>query len=417
MLRPRSQSEALSRSQVRRKRTAWHGAAPFSSSLRSSIAGLGLLGALFILTLAYASSAQGPDPQQLFRDAFEAQQRGDATLAVSKYRELIRLHPDIMEARASLAIVLVSLGRFDEAIAQYRAALQQAPGNRDLRLNLALAYFKKGDFPAAADGFSSLLEAEPSNVRIATLLGQCYLRVGRDAQAISLLTPLEEANPDNLELEWALGSALVRAGRVQEGLERVEKVAQQARSAEAYLRAAEASMRLTFFDRARRAADAAIRLNPNLPGAYIVIGMIDDYSGDEKGAAAAFEKTLQIDPNDFQAHLYLGAVLYTERQLDAAKLHLDRALELHPASSLARYRLARVERAQGQLAAAVRDLEKAVQIDPNWLPPHIELVALYHRLKRPEDGAREKKIVDRLSAEEQQRKATLRIINPTLPSP
>jgi hypothetical protein len=36
---------------------------------------------------------------------------------------------------------------------------------------------------------------------------------------------------------------------------------------------------------------------------------------------------------------------------------------------------------------------------PDWLPPHIELSALYYRVNRPQDGATERKIVDRLRAE------------------
>src|SRR5512139_2720211 len=103
-----------------------------------SVAGL-LLAQLFILSLGYGASAQLPDPQNLFQEALAAQQRGDATLAARKYQELLWLYPDIVAARANLGVVLVSLGRFDEAITQYREALKQVPGNRDLRLNLALA--------------------------------------------------------------------------------------------------------------------------------------------------------------------------------------------------------------------------------------------------------------------------------------
>jgi tetratricopeptide (TPR) repeat protein len=374
------------------------------------------MGALSIPALGRAALAQGPDPQQLFQEAMSAQQRGDAALAVSKYQELLRLYPDMTAAHANLGVVLVSLGRYDEAIAQYRAALQQVPGNRDLRLNLGLAYFKKRDYSEATREFSSLHEAEPSNVRIATLLGQCYVHLGRDAEAIPLLAPFEKANPDNLDLEWALGSALIRSGRTEEGLERVERVAHQGNSAEAYALAAQAYLKLAVVDKARVNFDVARRLDPNLAGLYTLGGMIMEYSGDPKGAMSFYQKALEANPDDFEARLRVGAALYEQRQLDAARQQLGRALALDPASSVARYMLARVERAQGQLDAAVRDLEKVVQDDPDWLPPHIELVALYYRLNRPEDGTREKKIVDRLSAQEQQRRATLRIINPTLPS-
>jgi tetratricopeptide (TPR) repeat protein len=371
---------------------------------------------LLFLTCLCAASAQESSPEQLFQEAAQAQQRGDHALAVRKYQELLRLHPDMVAARANLGVSLVSLGRFDEAIEQYRAALEQAPGHSDLRLNLALAYYKKGDYSKAADEFSSLHEAEPGNERIATLLGNCYLHLSRDAEAIALLMPFEKANPDNLDLAWALGSALIRSGRTEDGLERVEKVALQSQSAEAFLVAAQSYLKLGDPATARRRFDAALRLDARLPGLYTVGGMIMEYSNDPEGAADAFQKALEANPNDFEARLRLGALLVEERQLDAAKQQLDRALALDPTSSVARYVLARVERAQGQAEAAAKDLEKVVRDKPDWLAPHIELAALYYRLKRPEDGAREKKIVDRLSADEQQRRATMRVITPTLPS-
>jgi Flp pilus assembly protein TadD len=351
------------------------------------------------LTLAPAASAQAPNPEQLFREAYAAQQRGDATVAVQKYQELVRLHPEITAARANLGVVLVSLGRFEEAIVQYRAALQQAPGNRDLRLNLGLAYLKKGDYAQAADQFGPLYEAEPGNVRIATLLGQCYVHLRRDAEAIALLGPIEQA--DNLDLEWALGSALVRSGRTQDGLERVERVAAQGHSAEAYMLAAQAYLQMGLVASARRNIDAAKKLNPNLPGLRTLDGMISDYSGDSKQAASAFQEAVRANPKDFQARLRLGAALYKERMLDAARQQLDAAVELDPNSSSARYELARVERAQGHLRAALKNLQIAERQDPGWIQPHIELVALYYLLKQPESGADEKRIVQRLMAEKQ----------------
>ncbi len=370
-----------------------------------------------ILVFATAAFPQTPDPQQIFREAFEAQQRGDAALAARKYEQLLKLRPELTAAHANLGVVLVSLGRYDEAIAQYQAALQQAPGNRDLRLNLALAYYKKDDLPEASRHFQSLLQESPGNARVALLLSDCYMRMGgHDAEIISMLTPLERADPGNLEIAWPLGAALVRAGRTREGLERVEKVAEQKHLPAAYLMAAEADLRLEAFDEARRHLEEARRLDPHLPGLDTLSGMIYDFNGEPKNAAAAFEAALKANPDDFQAHLRLGAIQYLQRKLEPARQHLVRALELQPDSSVARYELARVESAQGNSAAAVSELERVVREDPEWLPPHVELAALYFKLKRPEDGARERKIVDRLSAEARERQTASPLVSPTLPS-
>ena len=69
---------------------------------------------------------------------------------------------------------------------------------------------------------------------------------------------------------------------------------------------------------------------------------------------------------------------------------------------------------RGIWSAAVKDLEKVVGTDPEWMDPHVELAALYYRLNRPQDGAREKQIVDRL-AEEQRPSQRAAGLNPQTP--
>ena len=400
--------------QTHRNRTSRNNAV-MSFSFPSANFGLCLFGPLFILAIALLTFAQEPGADQRFQEALQAQRRGDTALAVSKYEDLLRVHPDMVAARVNLGVVLVSLGRLDDAISQYRAALREAPSNRDARFNLGLTYFKKRNYSQAADEFGTLHGTEPGDVRTTTLLGICDVHLGHVADAVSLLMPIEKIAPDNLDLKLALGSALIRVGRVEEGVERVERVAKQRQSAETYTLAAESYLALTLFDRARRDAYRAIRLDPNQARAYIVIGTIDEYVGDMKGAKAAFEAALKANPDDFQSHLHLGILYCDERQLKVAREHLVRALELQPGSSIARYQFAQVERAQGDVQAAVRDLEAVVRGKPEWLKPHVQLAALYYILKRPEDGAREKEIVDQLSARDQPGKAVAPIIPPRPP--
>jgi len=344
--------------------------------------------------LVCAAAGQGTPAEQLFSEAVAAQQRGDDQLAISKYQQLLKLRPDVIEVRANLGAALSRQGRFDEAIAQYRAALAKEGGNAALRMNLALAQYKKGAFADAAKELKLL----PGDSRTATLLGDCYLRLGQDEQAIAVLRGAETAQPDDLGVAWLLGSALIRTGHKRDGLERIEKVAKSGNSAEAYLLAGQTALKMNEFERARDDSDAALRLNPQLPGAQTLRGMVLPYLGDNARAMAALEKAIEADPKDFDAQLNLGAVLLTERQLDASRQHLERALALQPESSLARYEMAKLERTEGKLDASVKDFEKVIHDEPGWPQPHIELSALYYRLNRQEDGAREKAAFDKLSA-------------------
>jgi tetratricopeptide (TPR) repeat protein len=353
-----------------------------------------------LLIAACAAFAQSSGPEQLFRDAVAAQQHGDDALAVRKYQELLKSYPDAIEVRANLGAALAKLGRYDEAIVEYRAVLAKKD-NAGLRLNLALAYYKKGALREAVEQLIVLNGAQPDDTRIATLLADCYTRLGQDRQAIAVLTPVEAAHPDDLAVAWLLGSALIREGHNRDGLERVDRVAREGNRPEAYLLAGQTALKMSDFERARDDADAALRLDPRLPGAETLRGTVLSYFGDTQGAIAALRKAVEADPNDFEAQVALGAVLHTERDLDGARQHLQRALQLKPDSNLARYKWAQLERTQGHMEAAAKDFEKVVHDDPNWAQPHVELAALYFRLNRQQDGERERATFDRLTADQQ----------------
>jgi tetratricopeptide (TPR) repeat protein len=350
------------------------------------------------LLWGFSLLAQITDPGELFQEAVEAQQRGDDATAVLKYRELLRTHPDAALARVNLGATLAHLKRYDDAIAQYRIVLAADHTNRPARLNLALAYQEKGDLARAVQELEALHRNQPGDLQTALLLADCSVRLQHYAQAIAVLMPLEAREPDNLDLAWLLGTALIRAARPQEGVELVEKVALRANNADAYLLAGETRLNLDQYDLARRHADAAMRLDPALAGLQTLNGMILEHTGDYDRSEAALEQAARSDPTDFNAHLYLGSILYFKRDMDGARLHLQRALELQPESAQARYKLALVERSEGHLDMAVKDLEVVLRQSPAWIEPHAELAAIYYRLHRPEDGARERLTVDRLMA-------------------
>lgn len=365
------------------------------------------LPALIILaTLAAQSPAQEPNPDQLLSRAIDAQQRGDYQSAIRDYRKLLELRPNTVEAKVNLGAALVHVGDFDGAIAMYRSALPQISQKNDSQtnavlLNLALAYYKKGDYENAGEQFETLHQSNPRDVRVAILLGDTDVRLGKPATAVELLEPLEPANAQNMDLEYAYGTALIKVGKRRDGVARIEKVAKAGNSADAYLLAGSTFLDLNEFESARRDLDAALRLDPKLPGIYTLAGTARDKTGNVKEAESAFRESLKINPDDFDANLYLGAILYKRRDLDEAKPYLDRALRLNPSSSMARYEEAMFESTSEQYEAAAQDLEKLIKDDPTWLEPHVELASLYYRLHRPADGAKEREIIDKLTADQQ----------------
>jgi tetratricopeptide (TPR) repeat protein len=358
---------------------------------------LAILLALFPIAL----TAQDATPEQLFQRGIEEQQRGDFDAAIRDYRRVIELRPADVQAKVNLGAALAHVGQFNEAIATYRSALPSLKDKNPVLLNLALAYYKKGDFENARQQFEILRDSRPDDVRVAILLGDSDLRLNKSEAALQLLQPLEQKYAQNMDFEYVLGSALIKSGKRREGIPLIEKVAKAGPSADAYLLAGATWLDLNEFELARKDLEEALRLNSALPKIYTLVGTARDKTGDVQNAEPAFREALKQNPDDFEANLYLGAILYKRREMEPARGYLDRALQLKPTDSMARYESAMLKSTSGDYEAAARQLEQLVKDDPNWLEPHVELATLYYRLHRPEDGAKERQAVDRLTAEQQ----------------
>jgi Flp pilus assembly protein TadD len=356
---------------------------------------------ILILVSAWLAGAQQAEPDRLIREALLAQQLGDYKTAILDYQRYLKLHPQVVEARANLGAALAHEGRFDEAISEYREALVSAPGNDQIEMNLGLAYYKKGDFADARRVFSEVQRAAPDNSQIAILLGNSEVRLGQGAAAVKMLMPLEAANATNTDFEYVLGSALVQTGDQRAGVERLEKVAAATHDPDAYLLAGYTLLNLHKFTPAKADLQEALALNPNLPRIYALTGMALDQTGDAAAAEPDFREQLKRTPDDFESNLYLGAILYKKREMDEAKIYLDRAVRLDPTSQMARYEMAMWENTQGQYSDAAANLETVVKAIPDWLEPHVELATVYYKLHRPEEGAKERAIVAKIKALQQ----------------
>lgn len=356
---------------------------------------------LVILACTAIAASQQAAPGPSLDSAIDAQQRGDFATAIQDYRQYLKVHPNDVEAKVNLGAALVHEGHFEEGIAMYKSALPSLTDKVPILMNIGLAYYKKGDFQNAQEQFAEGNKLRPKDAKIAILLGDTDTHLKKFDEAVSLLEPLETQNAQNLDFEYVLGSAMIASGRRRDGVARMEKVAQASNSADTYLLAGATWLDLNEFVHASTDMDTALRLNPNLPEIYALAGAAHYKNGDLKEAEADFREALKTNPNDFDPNLYLGAILYKQRDMDNAKIYLDRALQIKPTDLMARYESAMWKSTSGQYEVAAQELETLTKDDPDWLEPHVELATLYYKLHRPQDGAKERAIVDQLTAKQQ----------------
>jgi len=362
-----------------------------------------------ILSLACMASAarsaqQAPNDNSaaLLRDGITAQQHGDFKTAIEDYRKALAIEPDRVDVRANLGAALAATGQFDAAIQEDVTALAAAPGNAALRKNLALAYYKKGDMVHAHAEFETVYKARPNDLSTAVLLGYTDIKLNKNAEAAALLAPLEKGHENDSDFEYVLAFAFLQSGNQAAGLPRMEKVAHTTRSVDAYFIAGSARLQRREFQEARTDLDAAMELNATFPGLATSAGQARDALGETEAAKPAFQAALRQDPRDFVANLYLGTMLLKQRDFAGARPLLELALQLIPSAPLARLQMAKLNGMTGKYAEAAATLEDLERTDPKWIDPHIELAPIYYKLHRPEDGQRERDIVQKIEASQQQ---------------
>jgi tetratricopeptide (TPR) repeat protein len=362
---------------------------------------------LFLAPSLLAAAGQTPERtpstnvDELLRGGITAQQHGDYKTAIEDYRKALAIDPKLAEAQSNLGAALAEVGDYDAAIEADTRAMASAPDKTAVRMNLALAYYKKGDMGNARAGFEAVHAARPNDTKTAVLLGYTYIKLDKGPGAAALLGPLELGQESNMDFEYVLGYALIESGREAEGTPRMERVAQATRSVDAYVLAGSARMQKSEFQQARADFDTALGIDPSFPGLNTMAGQARDAMGDTDASVPAFEAALRQDPKDATANLYLGVTRLKQRDFDKARPLLELALELRPGHSLTRFELAKLNGLTGRYTEAAATLEDLEKNDPKWIDPHIELAAIYYKLHRPEDGQREREIVQKLDAEQQ----------------
>lgn len=275
-----------------------------------------------------------------------------------------------------------------------------ADAGMQAHLNQGMEYYKKGDLAHARAEFEAVHTALPNDLRAAILLAYTYNKMDRAQEAVDLLSPLEAGNEANGELEYGLGYALIQTGQWKEGVSRLEKMAAATHSAEAWMLAGAARLNNVPPSDARADLDAAVKVNPSIPGLYTMDAQAHYAMSEADKAIAAYEAALKANPMDFTANLDLGNILLDKGELEKAKPLLELAFQLEPGFPRARLEMAKVKEMSGSYAEAATILEGLVKAEPKWLSPHWELSMVYVKLNRLDDAKREREIVKKLQIEQ-----------------
>jgi TolB-like protein/predicted TPR repeat methyltransferase len=125
---------------------------------------------------------------------------------------------------------------------------------------------------------------------------------------------------------------------------------------------------------ARRNAEQALKLAPDLPAAQLAMGYSDYWGrGDYDAALKAFAAALKLRPNDADALAAQGYVQRRQARFDAAIASFQQALTLDPRNSALAFELGSTYTMVGRYPEAENAFQRALALDPHNLNAKVSL--------------------------------------------
>ncbi|MFN6964826.1 MAG: protein kinase domain-containing protein [Pyrinomonadaceae bacterium] len=123
------------------------------------------------------------------------------------------------------------------------------------------------------------------------------------------------------------------------------------------------------YDRAREAANAALKIDDDLAEAHASLGYIKFFHDrDRAGAELEFRRAIQLNPSYPQAHHWFALALsYMRRPVEAAS-EAEIAQRLDPLSPAIKSATGIVHYMNGRYAEAIAECERALALSPNFVP-------------------------------------------------
>ena len=225
----------------------------------------------------------------------------------------------------------------------------------DRRSNLAQVYYSSGR-PAKALPILEEMLREQDSPQLRMRVALCQLALNRPAAAEQLLSKVVEEFPEQFGARLVLGRALRGQGRVDEAFAVIEPLQ-------------------------REGADR--------PGLQAALGLIFLHKNLLPEAEAALRRALKRDEDNAEAHDGLGIVLRKLKRYDDAVYEHMRAAALEHLRPQTHANLGIALAMSQQFDWAIQAFSNAAELAPEQALPHRWLAAIYGRVKKDREKARE----------------------------
>lgn len=189
--------------------------------------------------------------------------RGEYVLAEADARQSLSSRPGYLPAYSNLAVAEARQGKIDAALGTLAEASERRPEDqspRELAVQILLRAGRWDEAVVAARRLVALTPSAPAD----ELLARALILSGQEKEGVKLFTKARGLPDSPAAEEWVIAGVLEEAGEVRRAAERLERLVEEFRGAQAF-KARLAALRAGTFDPAERDPAQSLRLLDSIP--------------------------------------------------------------------------------------------------------------------------------------------------------
>lgn len=168
---------------------------------------------------ALADSLEANPRRKQLAEALRLANENNFAGAEAIYQEVLRQHPDDVDALRLLGVLRVRLEQYDEGAACFRRAVDLQPDFWKAWVNLGAALSEQQDFAAAESAYASALELQPQSPHILERMGVNALKASELEKCVEYLERSLAIAPNYFPALLCMGHALKTVGRQEEAID------------------------------------------------------------------------------------------------------------------------------------------------------------------------------------------------------
>lgn len=356
--------------------------------------------ALFLLAVSgkalQSQDEVTPEVQALYSQAKTAEQSGNVSGAIAKYRAMIRLAPHLAAAYNNLGMLYFNSHDYAHAAEVLDKGLKINPDMPTASAMLGMSYFQLGEDGKAEPLLRAAVRAHPEDNALELMLAHLLINLKQFDEATNYLNDYLKRNPKDQQAWYMLGKTYVQLSEYALG--KVQEI--DPNSVVAHEIAGEVDSSMHNYDLALVEYKKAVDMAPHQPGTHMHMGEAYWYEGKWQSAEAEFQAELQNDPGNCIARWkWANSILEANDSTDQALTLLNRTIEECPDLMQARVDRARALVRLGKQPDALPDLLMAERDSPREPTIHFLLAAVYRAQGKSAEAQQEMRTYGTLQRE------------------